>query len=457
LTEPADILTDRIIDRYPAGSYRQVLALSMPAVLTMVSQTIMWTVDAAMVGHVGAAELGAVGLGGMLVWTTYSFFVGLTSSVNTFVAQSYGAHDYRRCGVYLWQGLYVAAAAAAALLVVRAMVPWLMALVGPAPDIRPLSTTYIQIRMLSVPFFLVYYTYSHFFRGIGDTTTPLWILALANAFNILGDYLLIFGPGPFPELGVAGAAWATSASNVVAAALFVAAASTPGMRARYGTLSQWRVRRDEFVRLLRVGGPIAVHFFLDMGSFLVFSSYISRMGTAALAANQIAIQVLALSFMPAQGFSIAATTLMGQYIGAGAPERAKRAAYTTLRVGLMYAGVILLLCLTVPGPLVRLFNSDNAVVALGRSLLVWAAFFQVFDAVQFISDGALRGAGDTRVPMMIVVGGAWLVFLPLAYLFGTVLRFGVVGAWGGATLYVVVIAVLMFARLKREGWRGATI
>jgi Na+-driven multidrug efflux pump len=161
--------------------------------------------------------------------------------------------------------------------------------------------------------------------------------------------------------------------------------------------------------------------------------------------------------MPAQGLAQAATTLMGQYIGAGRPDLAKRCAYTTLKMGLYYAGGIALLCLIVPGELVRIFNTDPEVIALGRRLLLWCAFFQIFDAVQFISDGALRGAGDTRVPMMIVVGGAWLVFLPLAWLFGSGLDGGVVGAWGGATLYVVFISVLMFLRLERDRWRGMTL
>jgi MATE family multidrug resistance protein len=126
-------------------------------------------------------------------------------------------------------------------------------------------------------------------------------------------------------------------------------------------------------------------------------------------------------------------------------------------MGLYYAGFIAVLCLAVPDMLVRIFNDDPEVVSLGRALLVWCAFFQVFDAVQFISDGGLRGAGDTRVPMLIVVGGAWFVFLPLAYVFGTVLGFGVVGAWTGATFYVLVIAALMFLRLQREGWRALSI
>ena len=423
----------------------------------MVSQTVMWTVDSAMVGHVGKTELAAVGLGGIFVFTLYSFFIGLTSAVNTFVAQSYGAGEHRRCGMYLWQGLYVALAASALILVIRAFTTEIVGLLGPSQPVRPLAAAYVNIRMLSAPFFLIYYTFSHFYRGIGDTRTPLKVLLVAHTVNLAGDYLLIYGKGPFPEMGVEGAAWATTAANFVAAALFTALMFSPAIRNRYGTLARKRPCPLELRRLLRVGLPVAVHFFLDMGSFLVFSAYIGRMSTEALAVNQIAIQILALSFMPCQGFAIAATTLMGQYIGAGFPDLAKKSAYTTLRLGLAYAGFIALLCLTIPEHLVRIFNSDPQVVSTGRVVLYLAALFQAFDAVQFISDGALRGAGDTRVPMLMVLGAAWLMFLPLAYIFGTVLGRGVVGAWAGATIYIIAVGILMFLRLKTDRWRRITI
>jgi MATE family multidrug resistance protein len=434
-----------------------VWRLAYPAILTMVSQTIMWTVDAAMVGHVGKTELAAVGLGGILIWTLYSFFIGLTSAVNTFVAQSHGAGELRKCGVYLWQGLYLSLAAAALVFAVRAFVPEIMSLLRPDPAVQAEAAGYIRIRMLSVPFFLAHHTYADFYRGIGDTRTPLKVLVFAHALNVVGDYALIFGKGPFPALGVDGAAWATSLANVVAAVIFAVLLARKAMRRRYGTLEGVRPRRAETVRLLRVGLPIAAHFFLDMGSFLVFSAYIGRMGTDALAANQIAIQVLALSFMPAQGFAVAATTLVGQYVGAGRPDLAQRCAYRSILLGLAYAGFIAALCWTLPGPLVRVFNSDATVVALGMKLLLLAGLFQAFDAVQFIADGALRGAGDTRVPMLIIVGGAWFVFLPTAWLLGSVLERGVVGAWVGALLYITVVGALMFARLRAGRWRSIVL
>ncbi|MDH3199070.1 MAG: MATE family efflux transporter, partial [Candidatus Krumholzibacteria bacterium] len=199
----------------PSASYGEVWRLAYPAILTMVSQTIMWTVDAAMVGHVGKTELAAVGLGGILIWTLYSFFIGLTSAVNTFVAQSHGAGELRKCGVYLWQGLYLSLFAAALVFIARAFVPEILALLRPDPAVQAEAAGYIRIRMLSVPFFLAHQAYAHFYRGIGDTRTPLKVLVFAHALNVVGDYALIFGKGPFPAMGVDGAAWATSLANVV--------------------------------------------------------------------------------------------------------------------------------------------------------------------------------------------------------------------------------------------------
>jgi MATE family multidrug resistance protein len=444
-------------DERIAGSYGQVWKLAYPAILTMVSQTVMWTVDSAMVGHVGKTELAAVGLGGIFVFTLYSFFIGLTSAVNTFVAQTYGAGQMRKCGMYLWQGLYISLFAAALIYVVRALTPQIVDLLRPDEPVRPLTLSYVQIRMLSAPFFLIYYTFSHFYRGIGDTRTPLKVILVAHVVNLVGDYLLIFGNGPFPAMGVEGAAWATTLANLVAAVIFLVLMSGKEMRERFDVLEGMRPRPDELARLFRIGLPIAVHFFLDMGSFLVFSAYIGRMGTEELAVNQIAIQILALSFMPCQGFAIAATTLMGQYIGAGHSRLALKCAYTTLKLGLLYTGFIAVLCLSIPEQLIRIFNSDSTVVEIGIPVLYCAAVFQAFDAVQFISDGALRGAGDTKYPMLIVLGAAWFMFLPLAYVFGSVLDRGVLGAWTGATLYIVVVGIAMFARLKTGRWQRVRI
>jgi MATE family multidrug resistance protein len=435
-----------------AGSYRQVWDLAYPAIVALISQTIMWTVDAAMVGHVGKTELAAVGLGGLMVWTIYSFFLGLSNSLNTYVAQSSGSGDYPSCAKYFWQGVYIALTGGAALFVIREFNPRIIDLLGPAEPVRELGLRYVDIRMLGAPFTMLYFAFSNFFRGIGDTRTPMKIVAFANFANIVLDYFLIFGKGPFPAMGVAGAAWATFIANILSAAIFAVIMFAPHFDETFEFRRHWRPNLSEIQRLLRIGLPIGLHFFLDMGSFLVFSAYIGRMGTEPLAANQITIQILALSFMPCQGFAIAATTRMGQYIGAGRKELARKSAYTTLRLGLLYSGVVALVYVIFPEYLVKIFNSDPVVVMYGKRIIALAAVFQVFDAVQMIASGALRGAGDTKVPMLLAIGGAWVLFLPMSYVLGTLLYGGATGAWAGATIYIVFLGSAMFLRLKRGGW-----
>ena len=140
-------------------------------------------------------------------------------------------------------------------------------------------------------------------------------------------------------------------------------------------------------------------------------------------------------------------------IGAGAPHIAKRSAYTTLKLGLFFTGAIALIYIALPGHLIRIFNDDTMVVWYGKRIILFAAVFQIFDGIQIIAGGALRGAGDTRYPMILALAGGWFLFLPLAYVFGTVLHRGVVGAWVGATSYVILLGIAMFLRLKRERWK----
>lgn len=423
----------------------------------MVSQTVMWTVDSVMVGRVGKVELAAVGLGGLMVITLYAFFMGLSYSLSTFVAQNFGAGKYSRCGAMLSQGAYLAVASGVVLLLVRQLNPYTIDLLGPAPEVRVLAVSYTDIRMLSAPFFILHYFYSNFFRGIGNMRTPMKVAIVANLLNIVLDYFFIFGKGPFPQLGVEGAGWATSAANVVFAVLLAYIAMRRPYRERYETYKHWKLDLPAVRGLLTVGIPIGVHYFLDIGSFLVFSAYVGRMGTDELAANQIIIQILALSFMPCHGFSVAATTLMGQYIGAGQPAIAKKSAYKTIRLGLTFAGLLALMYVLFSGGLVRMFNDDPRVVWYGKRLILLAAVFQFFDALQMVTSGALRGAGDTRFPMMLALSGGWLLFLPLAYVCGTILDGGVVGAWIGGVVYVVILGVGMFIRLRTDRWQRIQI
>jgi MATE family multidrug resistance protein len=211
------------------------------------------------------------------------------------------------------------------------------------------------------------------------------------------------------------------------------------------------------LRLSRLGGPIGLQWFLDMGSFIFFSALIGRIGTEELAATEAGIRLMSLSFMPVYGVSIAATALVGRYIGSGETGFAVRSGNSALMIGFFYTLFIAFVFAVFPRELVSLINSDPEVVEIGVKVLRLAALFQVFDGLGIVSNGCLRGAGDTRWAMYIGVGYAWLLFLPLAYIGGFVLDYGAVGAWGGATIYICALGLTFYLRFRGGRWQSIKI
>ncbi len=434
------------------GNYRQVWVLAYPAILTMMSQTMMSLADTLMVGRLGTAQLAAVGLAGTLVWCIYSFFNGTVSSVNTYVAQYYGAKEFKRCAVSTWQGLYLSLFFGIILAVIGYWSELFFDLMGPSLQVRHLGVSYTRIRMAGGGFLVAYLTLSCFFRGIGNTKTPMKVVIVANVINVLFDYLLIFGKYGFPRLEVQGAAIATVFANFVAASLLLAIFLSRRHAEVFASRRNTRPFWSETRRLLRVGLPMGVQFFLDMGSFLLFSAMIGRMGDEQLAAHNVSIRLLSLSFLPAFGISIASTSLVGQYIGSKQPKRAILSGYTALKLGLAYSIFIAALFLILRKPLVSVFDDNPRVLFFGSRILLLAAVFQIFDCLGIISSGALRGAGDTRWPMVVGVSYAWMLFVPLILLFGYVLKWGVVGAWVGASIYIIAFGLTLLWRFWSKKW-----
>jgi MATE family multidrug resistance protein len=215
----------------------------------------------------------------------------------------------------------------------------------------------------------------------------------------------------------------------------------------------WR----EIRRILRTGVPIGGQWWLEMTSFAAFSTLVVRMGDAPMAASQAFILLLSLSFMQAIGLSIAVTTLVGRYIGAEDLASAERSFRAGLVLAMILAVGIALLFVSVPGPLIRLFSDDAEVIALARPLLLMGAFYQLFDAIAIMSDGALHGAGDTRWPFVARLLLSWGLFLPLAYAIGFTLEGGLTGAWLGGLVYVAVLAATLFLRFRSRAWQAIEI
>ena len=439
------------------GGYREVWVLAYPVVITMASRTVMGFVDTAMVGRLGITELAAVGLAGILTWTLYSFFGGLLTSINTFVAQCYGAGDRRGIAVAAWQGLYIALVSYLLVLLISRFTEHAFALLKPSQEIQQLGVVYTRIRLYGGITAFIHFAVSSFLRGIGDTKTPMWIAIIANLINIILDYLLIFGHFGFPRLEVTGAAIATVIAGTVSAVIYLAIFFSKKFNREYQTRSNFQINLRQIRRILRIGAPMGIQSLLDLGSFTIFTAMIGRMGDLALAANTVAITLLSISFMPLFGVSLASTTLVGQYIGSGQLHYARKSGYTAIKIGVAYTVVIAILFVTVPKLLFSLITTDQEVAQLGTQILFLAAIFQLSDGFGICSSGALKGAGDTLFTMLVGLGYAWFLFLPLAYGFGIVLGYGVVGAWGGATIYIILIGITYFMRFRSNRWEKIQI
>ena len=443
--------------RVVAGGIREVLVLAYPVILTQISMTTMGIVDSAMVGSLGATELGAVGFGGIWLWTVVCFFVGTMTGVQTFVSQREGAGALRECGAWTWQGVYALAPMgllATAILYFSA--PDLMRLLGPSEELQPLASRYLSVRSLGMLGILGAVAISSFFRGIGDTRTPLYATVIANIANAVLDYGLIFGEFGLPRLEVTGAATATAISEWLYLAAMIVPFCRPRIRERYQT-HYHPPQKSEIRRLLRTGAPIGGQWWLEMVSFAAFTTLVARMGDASMAASQAFVALLSISFMQATGLATAVQTLVGQYIGSQQLAYAERSFRSGLQLTVYLAGAIAILFYAVPDLLVGIFTEDPEVIRLAGPLLLVGGLFQFFDCFGIVADGALRGGGDTRWPFAVRFALGWLLFLPLAYWLGIVLEGGLTWAWAAGVVEVALLSSTLIWRFRTGAWKHIVI
>jgi MATE family multidrug resistance protein len=439
------------------GGLREVLVLAIPVVLTQLSTSLMGVVDSAMVGRLGPTELAAVGFGGIWLWTLFSIFYGTASGIQTFVSQSDGAGDTRSCGPWVWQGVYALLPAGVVLAAVLALLlEPALALLGPSLEMRTLTADYVQARLIGEIGYVAVMAINSFYRGLGDTRTPLFITLFANVVNVVLDYGLIFGELGLPKWGVAGAGVATAIAQWSNAIVLLVIFQRRSIAKRCNT-RPIAANPAQIRRFLWTGAPIGGQWFIGMLSFSAFTTLVARMGDESMAASQAFVMLLSLSFMQAVGISIATAILVGRYIGAGDPVAAIRTFRSSILVGIALASVIAIIFVTIPIPLLRIFTDDPRVLELGRPLLLLGALFQLADAVAIISEGALRGAGDTRWPFAIETAMGWGVLVPLAYYVGVVLDYGLTGAWLASLAHITTLASILFLRFRSNAWQQIQI
>lgn len=457
----------RAASRLRVHDGREILGLATPTVLTMLSQTLMWTVDTALLGRFDSTALAASGLGGMITWCGYSLFNNLSRISGTFVAQAHGEGDDAKVAHYAWQGLYLALAAGVALTFLAWHARLVLPLTRNPADVQALTADYIRWRGLSAVGTQLTMALTGFFLGRRDVRAPMWCGVAGNAVNLAAALWLIFGWRGFgpeghqwlamPPLGLHGSAIAISLGTWAGALALAGCALAPGVRRRYRLHRPRRPDRRALGRLLRVGSPAAVENFVDMGGFVMFSVFVGTAGAIELAASQVTIQILSFSFMPLWGLTTAAGVLVGNHLGAGEPDRAAHFARQTYKVGTYYSLTLAVAMAALSRHLFAVFSDDPRVLALGPALCLAAAVFQYFDGVRMLSSGILQGAGDTRYTMIVTLILMWGLFIPLTAWLVVGRGGNVVTAWLGAALCYLLQGWFLWRRFASGRWRQARI
>jgi multidrug resistance protein, MATE family len=429
---------------------RRVLTLATPIIGENLLQTLVGAVDTFMVARLGAAAVAGVGIGFELVFFIISILSAIDIGATVLVSQAIGAGLQERANrlarqAIVW-GLLMAIPVSIGMFVAA---PTLIGLFGAAPDVTAAATTYLQVTAATSIALFLSFVCGAVLRGAGDSRTPLQAAVLANIVNVIVAYVLIFGHLGLPALGVAGSALGAAAGRSLGAAYMLVVMARGRKAISLGGGWGWRPRITTARQLLTLGVPAAMEQVLSSGAFMVLVGVVALIGTHALAAQQITFTALSLAFLPAFGFSIAATALVGQSIGARVPADARKASRIALRWALIWMGIGGVLAFLFSERVMNVFSADPAVIAAGTSALRALSVALPFWALWFVSSGSLRGSGDTRTPLLIGASTMWLSVL-IAWIAVRWFGSGLGTVWLAFVLTTAPASVLMWWAYRRR-------
>ena len=421
-----------------------MVRLAVPVVVAELGWIAMGIVDIAMVGRLGPEAIGAVGVGSVLFFAVVVFGIGVLLGLDPLVAQAYGAGRLDECHRWLFHGVSLSLMLAVPLTLVTAAVIATLDGWGLDPSVQRLTEPYFSTILWSILPLLLYTAFRRYLQALGVVTPIMAALVSANLINVLTNWLLIFGNLGAPRLGVEGAAWATCVSRVYLALFLVLAILRHDHRHRTGL---WRVPRrlQRLRRLAALGLPAAIQVSLEVGVFAVVTALAGRLEPATLAAHQIVLNVASVTFMVPLGVGSAGAVRVGQAVGRLDAPGARYAGWAALALGGGFMSCAAAVFVLAPHAILGLFTTDATVIRVGVSLLLVAALFQLFDGLQGVATGVLRGFGDTRTPMLWNLAGHWFVGLPVGYVLCFVWGWGVIGLWVGLSTGLILVGVALVA------------
>jgi MATE family multidrug resistance protein len=449
-----------------------MLKIAIPVVMAELGWMTMGVVDTVMVGPLGPEAISAAGVGNAMHIAFAIFGMAVMLGLDTLVSQAYGARDLRDCHRWFFDGLTLAGLLTVPIMLMLVLVWFAIPHLGFHEAVRPLLESYFGVLMLSTPFLLGYAVCRRYLQGMHAVTPIMFALITANVINAAANWLLVYGHFGFPALGVPGSAWATviARAYMLSALLFAVwwidrkrtaqALRAEGASAIAGH-GVWHVERAwdgaRLKQLLALGLPAASQVGAEVGVFALATALSGTLDPISSASHQIALNLAGVAFMVPLGLGSAGAVRVGHAVGARDPVRASAAGWTAIMLAAGFMIVAALTFVVLPRQLIGLFSRDADVLSVGSSLLLLAAIFQLFDGIQGVITGTLRGIGDTRTPMVVNLVAHWLVGLPTGYLLCFVVGWGVYGLWVGLSLGLIVTGLILFwvwtvkIRQYREG------
>jgi MATE family multidrug resistance protein len=423
--------------------------LAVPVVVVQVGMMLLGVVDTMVVGHLSPQALAAVALGHVTIIAVSSFGMGLLLALDPLVSQAVGARDEAAIRRSVQRGLVLAVALMVPSTLLLLPGEWVLTAFRQPPETIPLAAAYVRI---CIPGLLPFYGFIVLRQSLQamERLRPIVIsIATVNLFNLVADYALVFGVGPIPQLGPVGSAWATTAARTLLF-LVLSVLAWRDLRPFLERLDTEALRLPPLLRIVRLGAPIGFQVQLEIVAFVVIALLVGSFGAVQMAAHQVAINLASLTFMVPLGVGSATAVRVGQAIGAGDGEGARRAASAGLMIGTSFMSATAVAFLLAPRLLASAYTSAEEVLALAVVFIPIAGFFQVFDGLQVVSAGALRGAGDTRAPMVVNILGFWLIGFPTSLALAFPLGLGPEGLWWGVVVGLGAVAVFLLARVT---WR----
>lgn len=441
-------------------SYRQhfvkTASLAYPVMLSQVGHVAVGIVDSIMVGQIGPAPLAAASFANSVLAVFLMFGIGVSYGITPLVAQADGEGDEGKIIRLLRHGVLLCLVAGLVLFTLGFSLSFAFGNFSQPEAVVEMGTPYFYIILSSLIPMMVFQNFRQFSEGLSITKPTMFISIGANLVNVLFNYLLIYGKFGFPELGLLGAGWSTLLSRVLMAlgmALFVLRSKK--MKPYRSGFQLHKISVRDFKPMLKIGVPSGIQFVFEVGAFSIAAIFMGKLGVVPLAAHQIAISLVSLSYMMATGISAASTVRVGNQLGKRDGFNLQRAGNTSFIMALIFMACCSLIYITFHIFFPTLYIDDPEVIKIAGSLIIVAGFFQLSDGVQVVGLGSLRGMSDVKVPTLITLLAYWGLAIPISYVFGFVLDFGPEGIWYGLLTGLTIAAVMLFVRFKRLAKRRA--